>query len=300
MEARVLCKLVLSARQLELRCQKYVYSPCRDLSVFLDKDNQFCKLKVGVSLIGESCTHLKICDESTAWFPWDLRDAAQNASETSSASEFEETFRSIADDIAVACASNPIKCEAKGLAPGVDSLDSISKRDFLEALSSSFLILTDMDSGNQDRGDQSNVDIELKKLWDSTVNGLGSERAAETYEPNNRVLGDTRILLSRPYELFWLSLLIASFVGLLLSRKGYSKDHLSSTLRILGLTSFLSYGMFASQLALLESSSGLFMKGGAMYLLPAVNFQIIWIVTGLWRLGIHLRVERLESCADNC
>lgn len=270
---------------LAMRDEMYEISPtARKLQPYLE-------LPDGTGWRGQPCaTDLKICDESAAWFPWDLRDAAQAASPSESAIDFEETFRLIADDIEIACHQEKIKCEAGGIAPGLDSIDSISKRDFVEALSLSFLILAKMDSGDFTRGDNSGVDKDRIQLWGDSINGLPSINAPETYERNNAVMGDTRRLLSVPYEFGWIVLLLVSLFGLIVNTGSGQQSKASSTLRVVGITSVLSFGMLSSQLSLLEATSGMYMKfGGAVYLLSAAPFQIMWISAGMVRLVTWMR-----------
>lgn len=269
----------------DMRKEMYEISPAaRELQPYLE-------LPDGTGWRGQPCaTDLKICDESAAWFPWDLRDAAQAASLSGSAKEFEETFRLIADDIENSCMQKKIKCEAVGLAPGLDSLNSIAKRDFVEALSLSFRILANMESGNFTRGDTSGIDPARVELWQSSIEGLPTISSPETYEPNNSVMGDTRSILANPYQLMWFTLLLISLFGLVLKSSSGSFGKKTSTLRVLGITSVLSFGMLSSQLSLLEATSGMYLKfGGAIYLLSAAPFQIMWITAGILRLGIYLQ-----------
>ncbi len=264
----------------DMRKELYEISPtARNLQPYLE-------LPDGTGWRGQPCaTDLKICDESVAWFPWDIRDAVQAVSLSGSAREFEEIFRLISVDIENACIQNKINCEARGIAPGLDSIDSISKRDFIEAISFSFLILEKMDSGNFTRGDNSGVDAARIQLWEDSVNGLPSIKAPETYEPNNAVMGDTRRLLSIPYEFGWILLLLISFFGLIVKIGSGCHVKESLTLRVIGIASVLSFGMLSSQLSLLEATSGMYMKfGGDLYLLPAAPFQIMWISAGILRL----------------
>ncbi len=200
---------------------------------------------------------LKICDESAAWFPWELRDAVQAASISRSAIQFEDSLRLVADDIEKACQQEKIKCEAKGIAPGLDSINSISKRDFVEAFSMSFLILANMDAGNFLRGDSTSVDADVIQLWEDTIHGLPSIRIPETYEPNNAVMGDTRRLLAVPYAFAWIILLLVSLFGLMVKSRSGESNKALSTLRVIGISSFVSFGILSSQLSLLVASSGM-------------------------------------------
>jgi hypothetical protein len=232
-------------------------------------------------------TNLKICDESGPWFAWDLRDAVQNAGLGKDASEFEQTFKKIADDIESACEEKKITCERKGIAPGLDSLDSLGRRDFIDAISLSFIISANGEAGNFPRGFSTVLNEDREKVWNETVKGLPANEELSSYEPNNAVLGDTRKLISMPYTNLWLILLIAGTIGIFIRIKSKNMWELATNLRWVSLFSALGYGVYASQIALLEASSAMYMTyGGNLYIIPAIFLQMIWVSFGVLRLTV--------------
>ena len=75
-----------------------------------------------------NCSTTKICDNSGgAWFPFELRDAAVLAGNITTEVQFQDFFRQIADDIAIACRNELISCGSPGFAPGVRSIQSFPK-----------------------------------------------------------------------------------------------------------------------------------------------------------------------------
>ena len=271
----------------EMRAKLYSISPtAKKLEPFLERTD-------GIGWRPEACNSaLKICDESAAWFPWDIRNAVGDAGLGSSAKDFEETFRVIANDLERACSSKRIKCEAQGLAPGLDSINSLSKRDFFDALSLSFLIAMSTDTGNTGRGNVWVTDESVFKKWNETVSGLPKIIESNTYEPNNAILGDTRKLLATPYSPIWPLLMVLGAIGVLVQVRSREPVDVAITLRWLAVISFMSFGVMSSQLALLDASSGLYMQGGALYLLPAFPFQILFVVAGIWRLSIWIKNDK--------
>lgn len=241
---------------------------------------------------GQPCqTKLNICDESGPWFAWELRDAVQSAGLGNSAIEFEETFRKIADDIDQACESQQIKCEQKGIAPGLDSIDSLGKRDLLDAISLSFVISANGEAGNSPREFSSVLTDERYKLWNETVKGLPENIELSSYEPNNPILGDTRKLASHPYTNMWLILLLVATFGVAVKIKSTPLGELANNLRWIAVFSAIGYAMYAGQIALLEASSGMYMtQGGSLYLIPAIYLQMIWLTFGILRLSIWWKV----------
>lgn len=232
-------------------------------------------------------TTLDFCDESGPWFAWELRDAAQGAGLGRSAIEFEDTFRKIADDIDQACDNGQIKCENKGIAPGLDSIDSLGKLDLLDAMSLSFIISADGEAGNFPREFSNVLTDERYKLWNDMVKGLPENVELSSYEPNNRFLGDTRRLASAPYSNLWLILLLAATFGVLVKIKSVPLGELAGNFRWLAVVSAIGYGIYAGQIALLEASSGMYMtQGGILYLIPAIYLQMTWLTFGILRLSI--------------
>jgi hypothetical protein len=65
---------------------------------------------------------IKVCDESAAWFPWELRDAAVTSGGARNAAEFKAIFQQISNDIEQACEVGSLSCGSPGIAPGSRAL----------------------------------------------------------------------------------------------------------------------------------------------------------------------------------
>src|SRR5665647_2564080 len=81
--------------------------------------------------IDHSCEYQKDtvvpCDDYGSYISWAMRDAAVQTG-VSTAAEFQEFFRRIADEIAAACNSGELTCGHGGLFGVLPPLDSLSKR----------------------------------------------------------------------------------------------------------------------------------------------------------------------------
>jgi hypothetical protein len=67
---------------------------------------------------------IKVCDESAAWFPWELRDAAVSSGGARNAADFQSIFKKISNDIEEACDAKLLTCGSSGIAPGSKALGS--------------------------------------------------------------------------------------------------------------------------------------------------------------------------------
>jgi hypothetical protein len=235
---------------------------------------------------------LGVCDESGPWFSWDIRDAVQLAGLGDSAQEFEVTFKQIARDIRNACKTQRIECETEGLAPGLDSLDSLSPRVVTDAFSSATKFLLDPQTGTHQRGEQRNVSKQDEMLWNSTVKGLPMRIFPTQYESNDLFLTDTRLVLISIYKAFWVLFLLISLVGLLLPNPQVSNTAIGF-LRWLGGSLILGIFINVFELSLLQGSSGFYVtSGGDLYLLPVFPMLALLMVVGIERIFQIVKVRK--------
>jgi hypothetical protein len=263
----------------ESRTQIYLVSPTmKRLEAFLElpDDNgwrsQPCHSDLGV------------CDESGAWFPWEVRDAIEKAGLGDTAIEFEETTGKIATEIRSACQQDEIECEDEGIAPGLDSIDSLSPRVVVDAFAKGFQFILNPMTGSQERGEYKELSDEVKNLWDSTIKGLPPREFATNYESNDLFAGDLRKSLGLFYSAIWIPLFLIAIVGLFLNKRSAPSD-LAITLQVLGIGFGLGISILMLQIALLQASSGYYMNsGGDLYLLPLHPLVMLIMVVGVFRL----------------
>ena len=258
---------------LAMRTEIYAVSPTFSLL------KPYLELPESQGWRGSSCASaMAICDESAAWFPWDIRDAVQSAGLGTSASQFESTFKSISREIDTACQRKDLKCDQKGLAPGLDSLTSLSPRIVLNAFAYGVKELTNPISGLAPRTTNANITPEQAELWNNTINRLPSARITSNYEAQSFFLYDLRKLTSDIYQIFWWPLILLSVVGYLFGFNLRNKKVL------IGLTLLLSMMLLIFEISLLEASSGVYMIPGAqLYEICLIPLMFAFITLGLSR-----------------
>jgi hypothetical protein len=257
------------------------------ISPTFKKLEPYLELPDGAGWRSQPCAQaLAVCDESAGWFPWDLRDAVQNAGLGIRATDFETAMSQIAKDIRTACTNKLIKCENEGLAAGLDSLDSLSPRTVLDAFTNGVSQILNPSAGYLQRSINKDLSPEVGSIWRNTINGLPKNSVASEYEIDDNYLGDTRKLLGNLYQSFWVLLFIVSFVMLFLPARGAD----TKKIKIFGLASVASIAIFLLQLSLLQASSGFYMgSGGVTYLICVYPFLLFFIVNGLHLFQIRNR-----------
>ena len=183
----------------------------------------FAKLKThleapdGVGWRQQPCNQpIQVCNESAAWFPWELRDAVQNAGLGETAADFERTMGMIATEIRTACREGSLICVNEGLAMGLNSLDTLSARSVVDAFFLALTQLLDSNLGVMARVSTDISDTDRSELWNSTIKGLPPTSFYDKYESNDLFLGDLRRFISIMYSsLIWvlLALAILSVIG---------------------------------------------------------------------------------------
>ena len=218
---------------------------------------------------------LKICDESAAWFIWDLRDAANSAGLDTSAKQFEASFSQISRDITTACNAKRLLCLNKGIAPGVISLAEMSKREIVDAYSTAVDWLVFPEIGSTIRGGPA-PDGAGTQDWDELVKGLPDRTALNPYRPEVAAIGHTIALLQRLYAIIWPILILLSIVGFFTNI--FRKARLRG-IQLISVVAIFGIILFVGQLALLETSAGMYLNSGsALYLLPSFPFLLLFIV----------------------
>ena len=279
----------------QARADLYLVSPTmRSLKDFLE-------LPIDQGWRSQPChSDLGVCDESGAWFPWEVRDSIQKSGQGDTAEEFEETSHKIANEIRSACRKNIIICDNEGLAPGLDSLDTLSLRSLTDSFAKGIQFLINPATGYQERGEFREVAKETINVWESTIKGLPPRKFATKYESNDLFFGDVRKVIIQFYGALWIPAIFLSIVGLIIRRRGVDKV-LSETLRILSLSMLAGISILILQISMLQASSGYYMNsGGDLYLLPLHALLLIVVALGLHRLSlVILDVVKGAGCTES-
>jgi len=162
------------------------------------------------------------------------------------------------------------------------SISEVSKREFLDAISTAFDWILFSDVGFTVRGGPSTHNPELLAVWDSTIKGLPTRASLNVYRPEVSALGNSVLLLQKLFNVIWPLLFIFSLLSLLTLRNVVRRGR---EIHVISLISFAGALLFVAQLALLESSSGMYLTiGRQLYLLPAFPFIILLMSTELSRI----------------
>lgn len=256
-----------------------------EISATAQKLRPFLELTWGNGWRGQSCSaQLHICDESATWFVWDLRDAIQNSGLGKTAVEFERSASKIADDIELACKEGRIRCGGGGIAPGLLPLGEISKRELADSMSTAFSWLAFPDIGSTVRGGRPSPmpTSDTLRMWDETIRHLPSRAALNEYRPEVSALGNTVLFLQQMFLLIWPLLLLASAISILTKR---NSSIVIDNERVICLGLLSGLVLFVLQLALLESSTGMYLTAGKnIYLLSIFPYALIFIAMSLARI----------------
>ena len=221
---------------------------------------------------------IQICDESAAWFVWDLRDAMHSAGLDTTAKQFEASFAQISRDITTACLANAFQCSNSGIAPGVVSLGDMSKREIVDAYATALNWLISPSIGPTARGGLAPVGS-VTQDWDQVVRGLPDRTALNIYRPEVTAIGNTISLLQSLYAIIFPLLALIALINFVTSFFVNSRIH---GLQLISLAAIFGMILFIGQLALLEASSGMYVQtGAALYLLPCFPYLLLMTVVEL-------------------
>ena len=232
-------------------------------------------------------SQLRICDESAAWFPWEIRDGVFSAGLGDTALEFEKTFEKISLEIEAACKSRFIQCGEQGLASGIGPLNNLSKRHVAESFAAAAKEVLDL-TGSEGVGASFVPDVSDKTvlLWNETVRYLPKNAPLNSVFPGVNAGSDSISLLSNVYKKFWPYFLILGIGGYLLFDR---KKH-NLKVMIFGIGCLVAAVAQMSQLAVAEASIGIFVRGATGYFLPIYPFVIVSCT-----IGLDILVRRLRN-----
>lgn len=254
----------------------------------------FLELPDGSGWRKVSCEAQDICDESAAWFPWDLRDAIDSAGLGESALGFENSLRQISDDIAMACETGTIECASRGLAPGISSISDIPTKRLVDAFGQvglKTLELPQPTGGSRQDVTSSSPSFEA---WSAIVPGLELRQTTLSYKADDFVLSDFQGFLHSLYSTIFAILILLASWGLVVSGKGNRADNFRAV-RMIGVAAAVAYVIGSAALVPLEASSGMYISSGwALYALPLYPFLLVFILFGIARLA-RLALARFSS-----
>lgn len=228
-----------------------------------------------------SCESLmKVCDESGAWFPWELRDAVALAGFDSSAEEFQATMARLAKEIGVACDGGALHCSLRGIGPLSLPPSKISPRVFVDAMALGAVALVDVDAYSS-RIPPGSIDIDVQQTWYRNVKGLPSASEQNTYRQSFLDGSHFVTLLEVLYKALWPPLALIALLGHMINGRNGRRWDLE---RLFGAAAVAGIAVSVGQLAVLEASAGPYMTDGRhLYLLPTHGYMIFFIATGATR-----------------
>jgi hypothetical protein len=224
-----------------------------------------------------NCSSTKICDESGAWFPWELRSAAVGSRAIVNEVQFQEFFGGLADEILAACNSKKLICGRKGLGPGAKSLDSYPIQQLLDtsikALASLFTVDQAINVSHPDNGQ----DPTQLEVWRSTVN---SRYLIVPDEFSNwQGMASSITFLRTIYQGILPILFLIAVFSIFVPRKREGRILNWYALTILG-----SMVVFSGGLAIFEASLG-FKAKYSLYALPMQPLLLLFIATAITNLA---------------
>jgi hypothetical protein len=274
-----------------MRSEMYKVSPT------LAKLGPNLEVPAGTGWSSQSCRAINVCDESAAWFPWELRDAVESAGLARTATEFERTFQSIRDELKDACKRKQITCGSPAIAPGLSSISKISYREVFESTFIALDQLLKIEPGQQNEPPYlTELSGKIYRTWDETINGLPLNEKPTSHKPGQSTGTYSLEYLRKVYSTPWnLAIGISTFamaVGL-----GFKKKNYRNTLFVIApvLAGFL---LNLSILTIIEADTGLYLTGGgAMYLLSIYPYQLTLVLAIL--MGLVQSLAQVRKASSN-
>ena len=243
----------------------------------------------GVGWKTHSCVATGVCDESGAWFVFELRDAAVTAGGLTDEVAFQEFFGKIAADISTACRAGRLNCGRAGFTPGARDLAEYSRKQLLDTSMKVLLSLIAFEQArNVGRPDYGH-DVNQLALWREAVT---FDRVITSSDVDVwRAMGNTIRLLETLYAS--LSPLLCALTVLALMR-GWRHPVVD------GGDWFLLYllgciGLYCGGMAVFEASHG-FSIGFSFYALPVQPVFLLALLTGAGSSASLLIEGRSRRC----
>ena len=221
-----------------------------------------------------NCSTTKICDESGAWFPWELRTAAIDNNHISNEIQFQQFFGVLANELENACKTHQIKCGAAGAAPGARSFLDYPPHQLLDTSMKAFGSLFTLDqAANVGHPDNGQDPTELK-IWHETVNF--NYLIVNDDFSNWKGMAHTITTLRTIYQGLLPILFLLATYSLFIRRKKGAEILNWYALCVLG-----AMFVFSGGLAIVESSLGFGAGFLSLYALPMQPLLLLFIAVGV-------------------
>jgi len=212
------------------------------------------------------------CDDYGSYISWAMRDAAMRTG-VSTAVEFQEFFRAIADEIEAACESGELTCGSRGLLGVVPPLDRVSKRVVLANVAAYANGALNYRTGTQTQHLPSATD-EAVPLWVATVNGANTSSALLAAGHHPPVISQLRVvaLLATLYTWLTIPMLLIALVG------AFTKRMWTSQLGGLALLALAGWLANLAIVAVFYAGANRIQGGVVLYTMPSQSYLITGIV----------------------
>jgi hypothetical protein len=223
-----------------------------------------------------NCQRTQICNESGAWFPWELRDAAVASNNISNELQFQEFFGTLADQISAACETGVVVCNSTGLALGAKPIKDYPLRQLIDISLRAFSSLLTVNQASNVRYANNDGDEATMAIWHSTVNfrHLSIKDELKNWEG----MANSITFLRNLYQVLLPVLFLFALISLL--------NHPRFTNRIL---KYYQIGVITSMMVF-ATGTGIFYSGLGfaddfnLYGLPMQPLLLIFISTGVLQL----------------
>ena len=264
---------------------KYARQNMYAASPTLRKLQPWLEGKPGEGWRAASCASpMKICDESGAWFPWELRDASELAGLANSATAFEVTFQDIYNELITACRTNQLNCSKSAIVPGFPMLSNVPIRDVLESTSETVSSIWNLNSAQ--KGSNSfyeGLDQKVISAWKNTIHDLPLNEPLPIYKSMQGFGVSTINLLRSVYSILWQFLILICLVAFLaILSKGFRRTSKPEEI-LVSLIGSATCAVFI--VSILEAGLGGYLTiGGNLYTLGIYPLVLLMIPIALSEL----------------
>ena len=252
----------------------------------------YLELPPGAGWRSSSCQVMGICDESGAWFVWDLRDAVVHAGLGPNEPAFQASLRQMAREIRAACDDGRLRCSSYPAPLGSPPVDRIEASGILAGVWDATRAAAGIADKQQRVGYVPPIQEQSAALWRATVVGIGSG-------PDSAVM-QRRIAISEPivHGLAWLYELAIIVLGLPIVAFcvihlafGRSRRRLSA-MALVCLAAFL-LGVLI--LGIQGAASAPFYASDPRYALPASPLLVLGVALGAVSAALSARSALIRS-----
>jgi hypothetical protein len=234
-----------------------------------------------------NCATTNVCDESGAWFTWELRDAATSARDMRSERDFQLFFRDLANEISIGCTSKKIECGIPGFTSGIKPLNQIPFHQFIDFTSRALLTVLDFDSATNVGRSDPGGSVEQNQIWRSVLN-YNIVVTNSNFE-QWKTLGSTVTALKRIY----VPLTLILFLIFLLVLVSFTRIKSSVNERLIFVFLFFSIALFLFGIGILDVNAG-FSTAFSLYTLPVQPVFLFLLIFSAY-FGSNLVMKVIET-----